>query len=479
MAQLSGGAEIHLDRVPLKYSGLKPWEIFVSESQERMNLAVEPQHLDELLTLAEKYEVEATDIGSFTSSGFLDVRYGERRVAYLDLEFLHDGVPQKTMVAEWKKPDVDEPDIPDEKNYNDILLKLFGSLNICSREEIIRRYDHEVKGKTMIKPLMGSNGACPQDAAVMRLNFESFQGIAISNGIVPQYGDIDAYHMSAGAFDEAVRQIIAVGGKLPDPGHPDAGFWSVNDNFCVPDSAYHEKTNPDGKYKLAQLVRMCQALFDMATEFNIPMTSGKDSMKNDFVKEGVKISVPPTILYSMVAKVDDVRKTMTSDYKSPGDLIYLIGKTRDELGGSEFYRLHGKLGAHVPVVRKTDAIAIYRKMMAANDEQLIASCHDISNGGMAIALAESAFGNKLGVDIELERGDLSLNAILFSESHSRFIVSIAPDNRDAFETLMGAHCTFLGSVTEDPVISIKMGVESIVNIETSRLLNAWKNGLKF
>ncbi len=163
-----------------------------------------------------------------------------------------------------------------------------GSLDICSRESVIRRYDHEVKGRTIVKPLMGPTGQAPQDAAVVRLGFDSWVGLAVAHGIAPRYADLDAYEMSAGAFDEALRQIIAVGGRLPDPSRP-FGFLCANDNFCVPDSVFDPAGNPDGKYKLAQLVRMCQALFDMAAFFGVPMTSGKDSMKNDLRADGVKI----------------------------------------------------------------------------------------------------------------------------------------------------------------------------------------------
>ncbi|HHJ53891.1 MAG TPA: phosphoribosylformylglycinamidine synthase, partial [Caldithrix abyssi] len=415
LATIPGGAVVELEKVPLKYAGLKPWEIFVSESQERMTLVVEPPDVPALLAMAADFEVEVTDIGYFTDSGVLDVRYGEQRILYLDMDFLHDGVPKKYLEAEWKPPQVQEPILPKNIDYQDILFRLMGSLNICSREPVIRRYDHEVKGKSIIKPLMGDKGRGPQDAAVMRLDFDSYVGLAIANGIHPRYGDIDAYHMSAGAFDEAVRSIIAVGGKLPDwPGDENL-FWTVNDNFCVPDSVYHPQNNPDGKYKLAQLVRMNQALYDMATFFNIPMTSGKDSMKNDFIKEGIKISVPPTILYSVVAKIPDVRRTITAEFKRPGDLIYLVGQTFDELGGSEFYQLFGELGAHVPIVRPELAARVYGKMQQAHEQAWLHSAHDISDGGLAVALAESAFGGELGALVNIPKTDLSLPAFLFSE----------------------------------------------------------------
>ncbi len=477
LAGIPGGAVVHLDKVPLKYPGLKPWEIFVSESQERMTLVVEPMALGPLFELAAQFEVELSDIGWFTSLGVLDVQYEGARVAYLGLDFLHDGVPKKELVAEWKRPSLAEPVLPHIDNYNQILTRLLGSLNICSREPIIRRYDHEVKGRSVVKPLMGPSGKGPQDAAVLRLSFDSYEGIAVSNGILPRYGDIDAYAMSAGAFDEAMRQIIAVGGRLPDPGKGSPDFWSVNDNFCVPDSVYEKKTNPDGKLKLAKLVRMCQALYDMSTFFNIPMTSGKDSMKNDFQGEGVKISVPPTILYSMVAKIPDVRRVTTAELKHAGDLIYLVGTTYDELGGSEFYRLFEETGANVPVVRKENARRIYDKLNEAQNAGLVASCHDLSDGGLAVGLAEAAMGGDLGCDVTLPDNGLGFNALLFSESHSRFIVSVRAADDAAFQAILGEDCSRLGDVSSARRMVVRHTDQVMVDIELTELMDAWSSGL--
>jgi len=394
------------------------------------------------------------------------------------MDFLHNGVPKKYMEAEWKKPRLSEPELPKNLDYNEILLRLMGSYNICSRESVIRQYDHEVKGKTIIKPLMGKKGNSPQDAAVMRLNFDGFEGIAVSNGICPKYGDIDAYEMSAGAFDEAVRQIISVGGKLPDIRSNSNGFWTVNDNFCVPDSAFDPENNPDGKQKLAKLVQMNKALFDMSVFFNIPMTSGKDSMKNDFKAGKVKISVPPTILYSMVAKIEDVRKTVTSNFKAEGDLIYLLGKTYDELGASDFYKLFGELGANVPKVRKEKAKQLYEKMAIANELNLIESCHDLSDGGMAVAVCECAIGTEFGAELDISDFEgLSLNAILFSESHSRFVASIKPESEEKFEELFGDNCKLIGKVISEKKLKIKFYGNEVINLEMKVLENAWNEGL--
>ncbi|QNH62658.1 phosphoribosylformylglycinamidine synthase subunit PurL [Hymenobacter sediminicola] len=475
LATISGGAVVELEKVPLKYPGLRPWEIFVSESQERFSLAVEPAKLNELLALGREMEVELTDIGYFTADGSLDVRFDGESVARLDMEFLHNGVPRKVLEAEWSKPTAQEPNLAADLDYTDVLSRLLGSLNICSRESVIRQYDHEVKGRTIIKPLMGATGQAPQDAAVVRFNFESWEGVAVSNGILPRFGDLDAYHMSAGAFDEAVRQIVAVGGKLPNLSYGDGNFWSVNDNFCVPDSVYDPISNPDGKHKLAKLVRMCQALRDATAAYCIPLTSGKDSMKNDFKADGVKISVPPTVLYSMTAKMEDVRKAITSDFKQADDVVYLLGETYDELGGSEFYQLFGELGANVPKVRFEQAKALYTLMGQANDQGLIQSCHDLSDGGLAVTLAEATFGYGFGAEVELPEG-LPVHVQLFSESHSRFVATVAPEDVVAFEQHFGGRATRLGRVTPDGQLTVQQAGKTIIAASTAALRHEWTNG---
>lgn len=476
LARISGGAVVELEKAPLKYPGLQPWEIFVSESQERMSFVVEPANMDTLMRMAEDFEVELSDIGYFTDAAYLDIRYKGERIACLELDFLHEAVPKKRMEAEWQAPRLSEPSLPPQ-DHQRILLRLMGSLNICSRESVIRVYDHEVKGKTVLKPLMGEKGCAPQDAAVLRFYHDAFSGVAVSNGILPRYGDIDPYEMSAGAFDEAVRQIIAVGGRLPDPEAKDGIFWSVNDNFCVPDSLYDPEKNPDGKFKLAKLVRMNEALFDMATFFNIPMTSGKDSMKNDFKKGDIRISVPPTILYSMAARIPDIRRCVSSDFKEPGDIIFRIGRTYNELGGSEFYALYGELGANVPQVRKEDAKRIYLKMMSATERGLLASAHDISDGGLAVALAESAFGGQWGCDLDIPDSGIGENAELYAESHSRFVVSTAPEQAAEVEALFGPDCCRIGVVQDEARMRIRIGGRNCIDMNMDALYRAWRDGL--
>ena len=270
-----------------------------------------------------------------------------------------------------------------------------------------------------------------------------------------------------------------MGGRLPNLAPGDGIFWSVNDNFCVPDSVYDPLINPDGKQKLAKLVQMCQALRDACAAYGIPLTSGKDSMKNDFKADGVKISVPPTVLYSMTAKIEDVRQVVTSDFKQAGDVIYLLGETRDELGGSEFYQLFDELGANVPQVNFQKAKELYTLVGEANEQQLIQSSHDLSDGGLAVALAECTFGREgVGADVDLSPlpPDLSANALLFSESASRFVVSVAPEDVWAFESILEERATRLGVVTDDGQLRVARGGGELLNAATHDLRAAWTNG---
>ena len=477
LAALVGGADVNTSLVPLKYAGLDPWEIFVSESQERMTLVVEPKHLGQLLELAAFYEVEATDIGTFTDTRHLIVRHAEDIVACLSLEFLHDGVPRKRLDAEWVPPQVAEPVLPDSIDHKDVIERLLADLNICSREAVIRQYDHEVQAATVIKPLMGPSADGPQDAAVLQPDPTSVRGIAVSNGIAPQYGDLDPYCAAAGAFDEAVRQIIAVGGRLPGPDHD--LFWSVNDNFCVPNSVFDPIANPDGKRKLGALVRMCQATYDIATAYAVPLTSGKDSMKNDFHADGQTISVPPTVLFSAAAGIADIRCTMTTDFKAPRDAIYLVGETYDEMGGSVFYRLFGELGAHVPCVRPLQARSLYELVAQATARELLESCHDLSEGGLAIALIESAMGGRLGCSVSVSpiAQEVGLCAALYAESHSRFIVTVRPSHVPEFQALMGSRAVLLGKVTSQDTVVIENADITILDALVDRLARVWKHAL--
>ncbi|WP_020676284.1 phosphoribosylformylglycinamidine synthase subunit PurS [Geopsychrobacter electrodiphilus] len=473
MAEDTGGLELHLDRAPLKYPGLQPWEILISEAQERMSLAVPEKNLTAFMQLAREMGVEATDLGQFTDSGYYHCLYKGETVCCLDMEFLHGGVPQMQILARWENKGHREPSIAGRDLQAD-LLGLLGRLNICSKESVVRRYDHEVQAGSVVKPLTGVANDGPSDAAVYRPLFDSFEGIVTAHGICPSYSDIDTYHMMACAIDEALRNYVAVGGNIEHV----AGL----DNFCWCDPVESERT-PDGAYKAAQLVRANKALYEYCVAFGVPLISGKDSMKNDYQIGDTKISIPPTVLFSVIGKIDDVRKAVTMDVKTPGDLVYLLGSTADELGGSEYYRMCGELGANVPRVDAQRAYSLYKTVNQAQDKGLLRSCHDLSDGGLAVSLAETAFAGGFGIQADLSRvavrGELSDAALLFSESQSRLLVSIKPESRSAFEALFaGCDCALIGEVTAEPMLSLSRGGKPLIETTNDQNKEAWQAPLR-
>lgn len=474
LAPLSGGVEIDLAKVPLKYPGLQPWEILVSESQERMTLAVAPDLLDALFGLAKEYEVELSDLGVFNDSGRFDVYFHQTMHAALNLDFLHHGLPQKQLRSEWSKPALKPYNTLKELDFSRILTKLLASPNICSREPLLRQFDHEVKGRSVVKAFMGPSGHAPQDAALMRLDLDGFAGIAVSNGIMPRYGLLDPYAMSTGSFDKAVRQIMAIGGQLPNPSDPHAPWWSACDNFCMPDVVYDPVANPDGPRKLGALVRMARGLYDSATAYGVPLTSGKDSMKNDLRHKDEKVSVMPTVLYSIAAGFSDIRRAVTTDFKAAGDVIFLLGQSYDELGGSAFLQLFDQLGQNAPQVRFAQARKLYQQLALATQQGLIESCHDLGLGGLAVALAESCIGSGFGAEILLPQSDLSPAEQLFSESHSRFVMSTNRENTNKIKLLFKQNAQQLGFVSSRAIIEIKQCKQNLLQLDLSQAERAWR-----
>ncbi len=461
LAQFSGGCEIYLEKCPLKYSGLKPWEILLSESQERMTLAVPPGNMEKLRELAKKHDVEITAVGKFTNSKKFHVMYGEKTVAYLDMDFLHEGVPQMKLTASYKRLMFPPPDIGEFRPQED-LLRLLSSPNVASKENVIRRYDHEVKGLSVIKPIM--LGPC--DAAVIKPLYDSEEGIVVSHGICPRYIH-DGYAMASLAFDEAVRNAIAVGARF--------GYLACLDNFSWPDPIKSEKT-PDGDYKLGMLVRSCLALYDCATNYNVPIISGKDSMKNDYYAGDRKYSIPPTLLITVVGKIDSVKRAVSSEFKEAGDMVYVLGSTKDELGGSEYYKLYGGVGDNPPKVRPEEHVPLYKALSNAISDGIVRSVHDVSDGGIAVAFAECAAGGNIGASLDVEQVPSDTpneDALLFSESPGRFVVSIAPEMCDRFEKAMQG-CVFAkaGRTRGDRRIILKKGDRFLVNLEVDELRKA-------
>jgi phosphoribosylformylglycinamidine synthase len=468
------GCQIELEKAPLKYPGLNPWEILLSEAQERMTLAVPPAKIETFLQLAKKMDVEATVLGKFTKTGKFHVRFGGKTVGYLDMDFLHEGLPKMRLRATWEPNRFEEPSLSVPEDLTEVLHQMLSRFNICSKEYIIRQYDHEVQGGSVVKPLVGKENDGPSDAAVVRPVLDSYEGVVVSNGICPRYSDIDTYHMMACAIDEAIRNNVAVGGTIDRM----VGL----DNFCWPDPVQSEKT-PDGEYKLAQLVRANKALSDFTTAFGVPCISGKDSMKNDYLIGNTKISIPPTVLFSVMGKIDDVRKAVTMDAKGTGHLVYVLGRTLNELGGSEYYAMKGHIGNTIPTVDASRAVDLYRSLNAATEEGLISSCHDCSDGGLGVALAETAFAGELGMEIDLGRvpaTDVARNdLLLFSETQSRFVVTVSPDKREAFERVFkGREYGLLGEVTSSGIFRvIGLGGEEIIRANIRDLKAAWKGPL--
>ncbi len=476
MAQETGGFELHLDKAPLKYPGLHPWEILLSEAQERMTVAVPPSHIEAFMTIAKEMDVEATVMGTFTSTGLFHCLYQGKTVALLEMDFVHNGTPQLKLKARWSPPRYPEPVYgDDETEVTGVLNALLGRYNIASKEYVVRQYDHEVQARTVIKPLTGANNDGPSDAAVIRIALDSYEGLVVAHGICPRYSDIDTWHMAACAVDEAVRNALCVGADIK--------LMAGLDNFCWCDPVQSEK-NPDGEYKLAQLVRANQALYEICTAYGVPCISGKDSMKNDAIIEGVKISIPPTMLFSVISRIPDIRKAVTMDFKAQGDLIYMLGNTYDETGGSEFFAMNGYVGNKVPRVRIQANLACYERLSQAITARLIASCHDCSDGGLLVTLAESAFAGDIGAEVNLDNiptgESMPLLSLLTSESQGRFIVSVPPCHEAEFKAIFdGIPNGCIGFVTGRNKLILKRAGKILTEQDVNELKNHWKKPLAF
>jgi len=454
------GIHVDLEKIPLKYQGLAPWEIYVSESQERMLLSIPAKNLKRALEIFESEDVKATPIGKFTDDGILKVDYMGHRVAELDIDFMFKP-PKFSGTAEWQEPTIEEPSFPEPENLTDEVFKLLMLLSIASKESVVRTYDHEVKGNTALKPLQSKYGG-PNDAAVIKPLIGSWNGVVISCGMNPNYGKIDPYWMAASSIDEALRNSVAVGGRR----------IALLDNFTW--------GNPQKPDRLGSLVRACRACYDFAKGFQTPFISGKDSLYN----ESPLGPVTPTLLITAVGVIPDVRKAVSMELKQPGNLIYLVGKTYSELGGSRYYQLKGHIGKTVPKVRVDKAKKTMDLVTKAIDHGYVRSCHDLSDGGLAVALAEMSFSGGYGVELKLKdvpraegvgRNDL----LLFSESNSRFLVEVAEKDKEDFEALMKKDvCAEVGRVSQDDFLTIfGLKDEKLVSVGLPELRRRWKGAL--
>jgi phosphoribosylformylglycinamidine synthase len=456
------GAVVHLDRAPLKYAGLSYTEIWISEAQERMVLAVPPQHWPALEHLCASEDVEATVIGAFEVTGRLRLLYHDQQVADLSMEFLHDGRPPVVRQATWRAPASGGKRTP-AGNLTEVLFKILSSWNVCSKEWIIRQYDHEVQGGTVLKPLVGVRDDGPADAAVITPILGSWAGLAVGCGINPRYGDRDPYRMAAACIDESVRNVVAVGA--------DPARVALLDNFCW--------GNTDRPEVLGSLVLAAEACRDVALAYGMPFISGKDSLKNEYHSHGLHLVIPPTLLVSALGRVPDVRRCVTMDLKEPGNELFLVGVTRDEMGGSHYDLVTGQDGGAVPAVDLELALRIFRGLHSAISHGLVRSCHDLSEGGLAVALAEMAFAGEVGVDVTAVPG-ASDEGHLFAESATRFVVEVTPAQAAAFRQALGdIPLTRLGITCKEPRLRIAGGNgEWVVWASLADLKEAWQKPLR-
>jgi phosphoribosylformylglycinamidine synthase II len=453
------GATVELERVPLKYSDMAPWEIYISESQERMLLIVPSGNLERVQDIFRREEVQATTIGELAKEKALQINYGGVEVGNIDVPFLFKP-PGRRRIAKSEPGVIEEPCLLQPRSLDEVLLQLLSSPNIASKESVVRSYDHEVKGNTVLKPLQGEH-AGPNDASVLKPLKGSWKGIAISCGMNPTYGKIDAYWMAASAIDEAIRNNVAVGGRR----------IALLDNFTW--------GNPEKPERLGTLVEACKACYDTARAYGTPFISGKDSLYN----ESSLGPVTPTLLITALGVVPEIRRAVSMDAKATGDSIYIVGKTFKELGGSEYYKLYGLLGKSVPRVRPRVARETFKAITEAIDQGLVRACHDLSEGGLAVAAAEMAFSGNYGIDLDLQRaqnkGAMRDDFALFSESNSRFLVEVSEKDEYNFEALMrGKPHAKIGKVVETSRLRVHgISGKVVLDASTNNLQASWKQTL--
>ena len=465
------GAVVWLDKCPLKYAGLSYTEIWISEAQERMVLAVPEQNWEEVRALCAAEGVEATAFGQFGNEGRLKLTYHGEVVGDVAMSFLHDGRPPVVRDATYMPPKevpLTASLVTRHSSLSSSLSSILGSLNVCSKEWIIRQYDHEVQSGSVIKPLVGVACDGPSDAAVVRPNLKSQRGVVVSNGMNPHYGDFDPYWMAAAAIDEAIRNCVAVGA--------DPSRIAILDNFCW--------GNTERPETLGSLVRAALGCKDTAIAFGTPFISGKDSLNNEFSyvdASGQKqtVAIPSSLLISALGQVEDVRKCVTMDLKASGNVLYQIGITKNEMGGSHFALVNGLKGGTVPHVDLQQAPKIFVAVHKAIQSGLLKSCHDLSEGGLAVAAAEMAFAGGFGVELDLSALASSSTitdptVLLYSESTTRFLVETTPESAAKLEALFqGVPITKIGKTTSARRVQAGLGGKQVLDADCAELKAAW------
>jgi phosphoribosylformylglycinamidine (FGAM) synthase-like enzyme len=437
------GAEVDIALVRLKYPGLAPWEIWLSEAQERMVLAVPPANLSNLQELCAIYDVELTDIGTFTGSQKLVVKYGSKVVLELDNTFLHEGIPQRQLIARApnnkKTSDRYYKSPKSNSNIETTLLMLLAHPNIASKENVMRIYDHEVQGATVVKPLTG------------------VQNDGLSNGINPEYGKLDAYCMALSVVDEAVRNVVAVGAN------PER--IAILDNFCWGDPLRLEVM-----WSLIEAGRGC---YEAAIAYQAPFISGKDSFNNEYLgSDSQRHSIPPTLLISALGLIEDHSRAITMDFKRPGDMLFLVGEFQPTFGGSHFDLISGTpSGMPIPSA-SAQAPQVYRRLHQAITNNLVRACHDLSEGGLAVTLAEMSIGGRLGAQIKPPPGETQL--VLFGETNGCLVAEIDPKNCAKFETIMADQpYVRIGEVVAGDEMVISYSDQALLSLPVNKLLSAW------
>ena len=460
------GADVVLDAAPLKYAGLSPAEIWISEAQERMVLAVQPERLDALLALCRDEDVEAAVLGTFTDTGRLRIRHAGVLHADMDMNFLHDGVPKTAREASWEAPAAQPDPTVAPGETGTAILRLLSTPDIASKEWIIRQYDHEVQAGSVVKPLVGTRHHGPSDAAVVAPVLGARRGFALGNGIAPRHADLDPASAAEAGIDEALRNVVAVGG--------DPSRCAILDNF-----SWGNCRKPD---RLGAMVRCSVACRDTAIALGTPFVSGKDSLNNEYLADGRTIVIPHTLLVTALAIVPDVADCVTMDLKAAGRSLWQIGVSKEELGGSALARLAGTLGTHAPRIDGARAKATFAALHAAIRKGLVASCHDLSEGGLAVALAEMVLAGEIGAEIDVDAAPAAtgttLTARLFGESLTRFIVEVAPGRDAEFAACFaGLDAARIGVTTEKPELVLASGGRRLASLSAKDLERAWRPSL--
>ncbi|MDD4889095.1 MAG: phosphoribosylformylglycinamidine synthase subunit PurL [Phycisphaerae bacterium] len=484
------GATVNLETVPLKYAGLSYTEIWISEAQERMVLAAPQAKVKELLALFASEDVEATVIGTFTGDKKLKLFYKDEAVGEIEMKFLHDGLPKYVRKAEWK-PDfglrIADCGLKDQKvaavqseirnpesemDYSEALLRLLGHYNIASKEWVVRQYDHEVQGGSAVKPLVGVANDGPGDGAVFTPVLGSRKGVALACGLSPRLGDLDPYQMALHAIDECVRNLVCVGA--------DFGRIAILDNFC-----WGNCSKPD---RFGSLVLAAQACHDGALAYGTPFISGKDSLNNEFVTDdGRVITIPPTLLISGIAIVPDVTGCLTMDAKAAGNVLVVVGETQAALAGSHYELTDGGTGRRGDGETTKVDLAVgpqtARAVADAIAKKLVRSAHDVSEGGLAVAISEMAFAGGLGVDADLAKApaqSATPESILFGESPSRYLLEVEPGKlADLDKALAGIPHAVVGAFTATGRVELKLAGKPAIAAGSAELKQAWQSPLNW